>query len=115
MYGLEAGSTGLGGLAATAPAGYAALSRAMAIRPRGSALIGGPPSTGVLLPYTGVGDSPPSLPINTPTSVEVPAGRMLNDWRQALDFHNSPAPWILLMILVLYSWLHAGHRRGRRS
>jgi hypothetical protein len=115
MYGFEAASRGLGGLAATAPAGYAGLPRTLMIRPRGSALIGGPPQTGVLLPATGIGDSPPALPVNSTTSVDVPAGRMLPDWRQAFDFHNSPAPWILVAILVLYGWLHVGHRRGRRS
>jgi hypothetical protein len=114
MYGLEAGVTGLGGLAATAPAGYTSLPRTLAIRPRGSALIGGPPQTGVLMAASGIGDQA-ALPITTPSSVEVPAGRMLPDWRQAFDFHNSPAPWILIAILVLYGWLHIGHARGRRS
>jgi hypothetical protein len=115
MYGVEA-ATGLGGLAAQAPAGNVFLASALRIRPRGSALIGGPPQTGVLLPFSSIGDQT-ALPVvsGTGQAVEVPAGRMLSDWRQILDFHNSPAPWILIGVLILYGWLHAGYRRGRRS
>jgi hypothetical protein len=115
MYGVEA-ATGLGGLAAQAPAGNVFLAQALRIRPRGSALVGGPPQTGVLMPSSTIGDQV-ALPVvsGTGAAVEVPAGRMVNDWRQLLDFHNSPAPWILLGILILYGWLHAGYRRGRRS
>jgi protein-S-isoprenylcysteine O-methyltransferase Ste14 len=65
------------------------------------------------MPASGIGDSAAGAAHQlTPSSVEVPAGRMLPDWRQAFDFHNSPAPWILIAILVLYGWLHVGHREA---
>lgn len=115
MYGVEAGTTGLGGLQATAPAGYMGLGAAMRIRPGGSALIGGPPQNGTVLASQGVGDQV-ALPIVSASgqSVEHDPSLMLNGWRSILDFHNSPAPWILIAILTLYTWSHLAHgRRGR--
>jgi hypothetical protein len=114
MYGVEA-ATGAGGLAATAPAGYLGLGRALAIRPMGSALIGGPPQTGVMLPSSGIGDQT-ALPIVSMSggSVETPAGRQLAGWQQILDWHSSPAPWVLLAILGLYFWSHMSYPGRRR-
>lgn len=116
MYGVEA-MTGLGGLAAQSPGGNIYAQAAMRIRPRGSALIGGPPQNGTLLASSASINDQVAMPVvsGNGQSIEVAPNRMLADWRQLLDFHNSPAPWILLAILILYGWLSAGHRRGRRS
>lgn len=114
MYGVEAAS-GAGGLAATAPAGYLGLGRAMGIRPHGSALIGGPPQTGVMLPSSGIGDQT-ALPIVSlgGGAVEQPAGRQLGGVMALLDWHNSPAPYVLLAILGLYLWSHLSYPGRRR-
>ena len=115
MYGIEA-TTGLGGLAATAPAGYAALSRTLAIRPMASALAGGPPQSGTVLPADGPVNTQTALPIVSAggSSVEHDPGLIVDDWRQILDWHNSPAPWILAGILLLYTWQHVSVRASRR-
>lgn len=114
MYGVEAASAAAG-LAATAPAGYTALGRVLGIRPMGSAVIGGPPQTGTLLPSSGIGDQV-GLPIVSAGggAVESPAGRQLGGWRSLLDWHSSPAIWVLLAILLLYTWSHMSYRGGRR-
>jgi hypothetical protein len=112
MYGVEA-ATGLGGLAAQQPGGDVFLPAALRIRPQGSALIGGPPQSGTLLPSTTIGDM-----VALPTvsagggQVEQPTDRQLGGWQAILDWHSSPAPWILGMLLILYAWLHAAHRGG---
>jgi hypothetical protein len=114
MYGVEAASSAAG-LAATAPAGYLGLQRALAIRPMGSALIGGPPQSGIMLPAAGIGDQT-ALPIVSMGggAVESPAGRQLGGWRAVLDWHSSPAPWVLLAILGLYFWSHMSYPGRRR-
>jgi hypothetical protein len=115
MYGVEA-DTGLGGLIAQAPGGNRFLPAALRIRPQGSALIGGPPQSGTLMPASTLGDQT-ALPVISAGggAVESDPARQVGGWRQILDFHNSPAPWILGMILLLYAWLHAGQRgRGPR-
>jgi hypothetical protein len=116
VYGVEAGTTGLGGLQATAPAGYAQLGRALMIRPGGSALIGGPPQNGTVIAASGIGDQTATLPIvsRDGSKVERDPSLQLDGWRSITDFHNSPAPWILIGILIFYTWSHLAHgRRGR--
>jgi hypothetical protein len=112
VYGVESASRGLGGLAAQAPAGDQFLGPAMAIRPRATPLVGGRSQTGLHLPYTGAINTQTALPVvsGQGSAVEVPPGRMMTSWRSVLDFHNSPAPWILLGMLLLYGWLHASVR-----
>lgn len=115
MYGLEA-TTGLGGLAATAPAGYIGLGRTLSIHPTASALVGGPPQSGVMLPTSAATNPMTALPVvsGDGSAVSHPAHQMVSSWRQILDWHNSPAPWILVAILTLYAWQHASVRASRR-
>jgi hypothetical protein len=116
MYGTEA-STGLGGLAAQAPGGDQFMPAALAITSRSSGIVGSPGS--MLRP----GISTPSNPglIAAPqvspggSSVETPPAQLAGGWRQILDFHNSPAPWILVLILLHYAWTHVGARRRGRA
>jgi hypothetical protein len=119
MYGLESGVSGLGGLAAQQPGGDRFLPAALAIRPRATPLIGGPSSSGVMLPYSGIGDQVATPVVSAGgTAVEVPPDRLADSgWRHLLDWHNSPAPWILLGLLLLYGWLHVSVRAsaGRPS
>lgn len=115
MYGVEAASTGLGGLAAQAPSDLY-FGQALGIQNVQSPLAGAPPSTGVSLAFSGPND------VGTPTAfsgaavnasgsaVENPPTMQQSHWSSVLDFHNSVAPWILLAILVLYGWLHVSAR-----
>jgi len=79
-------------------------------------LIGGAGPTGAnILPYTSLGDQvpgsamPPSMNASG-TAATVPVSGLQNHWSSVLDFHNSPAPWILIGILLLYGWIHVSVR-----
>ena len=54
---------------------------------------------------------------DTCSSVASPISHQVSHWSSVLDFHGSPAPWVLLGILVLYGWLHVSVRAnaGRRA
>lgn len=124
MYGFEAQSVGDGGLAAKTPYQDLYFPQAASINSGSSGQIAGagPASGGNRLPYTGIGDqlasgSMTGLGMNgSGTAATTPVSQMQNHWSSVLDFHNSPAPWILIGILVLYGWLHlsvranAGHK-----
>jgi hypothetical protein len=117
MYGVEANSRGRGGLAAGAPGGDVFFPSALGIRPTSSAIIGGPPQSGVLLPFSGDNNlmsAPPTVGSGG-SAVETPVSRQQNHWSAVLDFHNSTAPWILIGILVLYGWIHLSVRAGGRA
>lgn len=112
MYGVEAQSSGGGGLAAQAPSDLY-FGAALGIQNQASAVTGTPPTTGVNLPFSAAGE------IQTPTAFgssgpgmepTTPVSRQQPHWSSVFDFHNSVAPWILLGILVLYGWLHASVR-----
>lgn len=123
MYGVEAQATGGGGLAAQAPPDVyfpGVLSQSANEQPQ----IGGPPRGGVTLPYTDIGSQTPQglmasssgAVSNNGQAVRIPVSQQMTNWSSVLDFHNSPAPWILIGILVLYGWLHLSVRAnaGRR-
>lgn len=116
MYGVEEQS-GLGGLGARTTAGssfFGANSRAMN---RSAPLVGGPDQSGVAIPSRGLGTMV-ALPqvSSSGMQVEAPAAQLLQNWRAVLDFHNSPAPWILIGLLAIYGWTHLSYAtsRGRR-
>lgn len=110
MYGVEE-QTGLGGLGAR-PAGvgahFAANARAMN---RTAPLVGGPDQSGVAIPSRGIGTMV-ALPQIAGSGMQVEAhpDRLLQSWRAVLDFHNSPAPWILAGLLLIYAWTHVSYR-----
>jgi hypothetical protein len=121
MYGVEAQGTGLGGLAAQAPAMDLYFASVVGQANAGvSPQIGGAGVTSGLnavLPYTNVGDQTPQGLTGSPaggegpvsgngSAVRVPVSQQMQHWSSVLDFHNSTAPWILLGILVLYGWIH---------
>jgi len=113
MYGIEE-ITGRGGLGARPSGGAAFLAANARGMNRTAALIGGPSQTGIAMPVRTIG-SQVALPqvASGGGQVEHPAENLLADWRQVLDFHNSPAPWILAMLLAIYAWTHISYR-GRR-
>jgi hypothetical protein len=114
MYGIEE-STGLGGLAAQAPGGDAYLPGALRIRSVSADLVGQANQVGVMLPNTPAAGYGNIAHISGDGSqVERPMSR-IGSFSEILDFHNSPAPWILLGILVLYGWLHVQVRAGRHK
>jgi hypothetical protein len=116
MYGYEA-LTGLGGLAAQAqPNAYSP--GALTIRDPGSMIVGDNS------PVLGGGTAPQMLlgaPGGGPMvswgggSVTQDPSHQMNSWRQILDWHNSPAPWIFVLILIVYGYVHVSYRRGRVS
>jgi len=116
MYGYEA-SYGLGGLAAQAPGGNMYLNRAMSIRSPGAMIVGDPTSPGAnVLPYSlgaGLGSGGPPQISWGGGAVEQSAGQQLGSWREILDPHNSPALWILILVLLIYGYVHVSYRRGR--
>lgn len=120
MYGYEA-ATGLGGLAAQAPTNPY-LSRSLSIREPGAMIIGGNQSIGggvdsITAPGFLLGAGQGGVPQVSwdGGSVEQPMSRQTNSWRQILDFHNSPAPWVLLLILAIYGYVHVSYKKGRVS
>jgi hypothetical protein len=127
MYGVEAQSRGGGGLAAQTPFQDIYFPQALAIAGQGQAVIGGAGPGGGgsqgVLPYTNIGDQVAGGPMagagmnGSGTAATMPVSQIQNHWSSVLDFHNSPAPWILLGILVLYGWLHLSVRAnaGRKA
>lgn len=112
MYGVEAEGRGLGGLAAQAPGGnrYFGASMRMAHDPA-VPIIGGAGPAGVL----GFPGSIATLTAKPQVSgggdsVEHPVHEMHPHWSTVLDFHNSPAPYILIGLLALYAWVHVSIR-----
>lgn len=110
MYGYEESSTGLGGMAAQAPSNPY-LASSMAIHNVANGQAGGPPASGLTLPFSGSMNNMVAAPTGSQVSsdgqsVTKPPEHMVNHWSQILDWHSNPAPWILLAILVLYGWIH---------
>ena len=100
MYGVEAQSGGVGGLLAQTPYPDQYLGAALRIRPNAAALVGGP-AYGTVLPYgLGGGEGVATRQVDKAPSAMGPS------WRDILDWHSNPAPWVLLGILLLYAWLH---------
>jgi hypothetical protein len=120
VYGLES-NTGLGGVAAQAPGGDVYLGRVLGIQPRAGALVSQGAGRNGLAYFNPavamIGN--PSIPAAVSASggsVERPAWQMLTgNWRNLLDFHSSPLPWLVLATLVLYGWLHVSVRAGKRA
>jgi hypothetical protein len=112
MYGVEA-NTGAGGLAAQLPYPDRFLPGALSMPTGGRNIIGGV-GYGGPLPYDMPLNSSVSLPV-----AQAPVGAQKQGWQSVLDWHNSPAAWVLLLILVLYGWLHlsvrarAGHANAQ--
>lgn len=122
MYGVEAQSSGGGGLMAQLPGGNAYMAGALGIRGPAASIIAGPGYSGGRLPYAAAINRQVALPPSTgagATQVQRPdrPAMMGGSWRELLDPHNSPALWILIGLLVLYGWLHASVRvsAGRRA
>jgi hypothetical protein len=112
VYGVEP-ATGLGGLMAQAPPNpYGA--RSAGIRSPGADRIGAPTIGSVSgLPYNLSPMTPSGYPPQVSSSgmqIERPANQQVGGWREILDFHNSPAPWILIAILFIYAWTHLSYR-----
>lgn len=110
MYGVEAATSGAGGLAAQAPPDVY-FPQALAIANVTGGIAGAPPDSGVALPYSAQGgvQTPTSFGGAMPAPV-APVSQQQSHWSSVLNFHGSPAPWILLGILILYGWLHASAR-----
>jgi len=119
MYGVEAASTGLGGLASQAPAADQYLARSLLIRPSGGIVIGQQSPGGTGNDFIGsIGNQAAGAMVSAGGgAVQQPTHTMMSSWRQVLDWHNSPAPWILGLILLLYGWLHVSVHAsaGRRA
>lgn len=120
MYGVEAQSSGGGGLAAQTPFADLYFPGAVGIHSGTAGQIGGPGPTasGNVLPSTNLGDMLAMGRMNASgTAATTPVSQQQNHWSSVLDFHNSPAPWILIAILFLYGWLHltARAKAGRTS
>lgn len=114
MYGYEA-ATGLGGLAAQAPPNPR-MAGALLIRSPGSMLAGDASSGGGSpLPYDLSGNPLGGLVSATGTGVTQPQSTQLGNWREILDPHNSPAVWVLILLLIAYGYVHVSYRRGRVS
>jgi hypothetical protein len=119
MYGVEAQASGGGGLAARTPYQVGTYGADLGINPTAAALTGGP-ANGTLLPYNLGGNEGVALPVVGAggRAVDRPANPVGSSWRELMDWHSSPALWILLMMLGLYAWLHvsvhADVRGGRR-
>jgi hypothetical protein len=114
MYGYEA-ATGLGGLMAQAPTNPY-MGRALTIRAPGSMVIGDQSiPDGQVLPYQlsrGPSGGPVSISAGGGAVTQNPANQ-LGSWREILDWHNSPAPWVLLLLLFVYGYVHVSYKRGR--
>jgi hypothetical protein len=108
MYGVEA-ATGLGGIAAQVPGGDRYLPATLAMARGGRILAGQGPGS---LPYgLDAGGRVGQAVSITGTSVDTPPAQQAGGWRQILDWHSSPAPWILLLLLVHHAWSSAAIRR----
>lgn len=122
MYGVEAQSSGGGGLAARTPYQDPYFGQAIGIQNPTIPLIGAPPTNESLLPDQSLGRMAATPYIGpatngSGTAATVPPAQMQPTWRSVLDFHNSPAPWILIGLLLLFGWLHisVSARGGRQA
>jgi hypothetical protein len=124
VYGVEAQSGGLGGLAAQAPPDVY-FPQAVGIH-NVAPIIGSPEyEGGTTAPTFGptintqlaTGLMQPGVVSGSGNAVRAPVVQMQHTFSSIFDFHNSPAPWILLALLFLYGWLHASvrFRAGRAS
>jgi hypothetical protein len=106
MYGVEAQASGGGGLAARTPYQVSTMGADLGIHPTSAALVGGP-GNGVLLPYALGSGEAVALPVIGAggRAVDRPPSPM-SSWREVMDWHSSPALWVLILILALYAWLH---------
>lgn len=116
MYGYEE-QTGLGGLAAQAPV-YPNAGSGLMIRSPGAMIIGDTTAPdGQTLPYQlsrGALGGPVSISAGGGAVTQNPANQ-IGSWREILDWHNSPAPWVLLMLLFVYGYVHVSYKKGRLS
>jgi hypothetical protein len=118
MYGVEAQSAGSGGLMARTPYNVPTMGGDVGIR-NGGIDQPGSPGNGTLLPYALGGGAAVATPVVGAggRAVDRPASPM-SSWREVMDWHSSPALWVLVMVLALYAWLHvsihASVRGGRR-
>jgi hypothetical protein len=118
MYGVEAQSGGLGGLAAQAPPDVY-FPQALGIA-NTQPVIASPQTDGTTAPFFGptINSQQPSALMapagaqSSTNAVRIPVSQMQSHWSSILDFHNSPGPWILIAILFLYGWLHLSVRAG---
>lgn len=123
MYGFEAQDGGsFGGLAAQTPFSDIYFPQALGISAPTPQIGGaGAPSGGSILPYTNIGDQLASGPMagmgmnGSGTAATTPVSLQNSHWSSVLDFHNSPAPWILIGILLLYGWIHVSVRAGGKG
>jgi len=123
MYGYEAQSGGTyGGLAAQTPFTDIYFPQVLGQSTSGTTpLIGGAgPSGENILPYTSLADQVSTGPTagggmnSSGTAATTSPALQQPHWSTILDFHNSPAPWILLGILLLYGWIHVSVRANGR-
>jgi hypothetical protein len=122
VYGVEPQQSGVGGLAAQAPPDVY-FPQALGIS-NTQPIIASPQIDGTTAPFFGPSinaQQPSSLmstggPAASGQSVRIPVSQMQSHWSSILDFHNSPGPWFLIALLVLYGWLHVSvrARAGRR-
>lgn len=112
MYGYTE-ALGGGGLAAVAPLSSPAAS-GLIIRSPGSMVIGQQATRGGApgMAVGAMGDFGGPVAPGGGAVTTNPANQ-LSSWRQILDFHNSPAPWVLLMLLFVYGYVHISYRKGR--
>lgn len=114
MYGVEEIS-GLGGLAAQASNPSMA---GLVIHSPGSMVVGHPAfrggTPGMTVGAMGGMGGPVAVSLDGSSVTTNPANQV-SSWRQILDWHNSPAPWVLLLILVVYGWSHVAYKHGRRT
>jgi hypothetical protein len=118
MYGVEAQSSGGGGLAARTPYQVSTMGTNLGISSGGIDQPGSP-LNGQLLPNSLAGGAqvaPPMVGAGG-RAVDRPANPVGSHWREIMDWHSSPALWVLVLILMLYAWLHvsihASVRGGR--
>jgi hypothetical protein len=106
VYGVEAQSGG-GGLAARTPYLVSTMGSDLSIV-NGGIDQPGSPLNGQLLPNSLAGGAqvaPPMVGAGG-RAVDRPSNPVGSHWRELLDWHSSPALWVLLFLLVLYAWLH---------
>jgi hypothetical protein len=123
MYGVEAQTGGGGGgLAAQLPSQDLYFPQALGVSDPGIAQPGGMTSSGVTgVAYTSLGRQiasglmHPEEANGDGTAATVPTKHMQKGWSTVLDFHNSPAPWILGLLLLLFGWLHVSVRAKGRA
>jgi hypothetical protein len=125
MYGYEAQDGGsYGGLLAQTPFKDLYFPQAAQINAGTSGIISGAgPQAGgqTALAFTNIGDQlgaggMAGIGMNGSGTAATTSPQLQHShWSSILDFHNSPAPWILLGILLLYGWIHVSVRAGGKS